>query len=79
MPTYARWPWGAPVSKTRQELEAEYGEVWDVRQLAKDFVLTSIIGHEVIVRRRADGVVGRLAYQNHPRYFYRFIPAVVEG
>ncbi len=52
------------------------GSVWDMRQLAKDFVLTSIIGEYVIVRRGSDGVVGRLTYQNSPRYFYWFVPAV---
>lgn len=78
-PSHRRSSAGAWPVKTREELEAEYGEVWDVRQLAKAFVVTSIIGNEIVVRRRDDGVVGSLTYQNHPRYFFEFVPAAVDG
>lgn len=62
--------------KIREELEGECGQVWDVRELARDFVLTGIIGNVVVVRRRADDVVGRLTFQNAPRFFFLFEPAI---
>ena len=65
--------------RTREELEDEHGQVWDARELAKDFVLTAIIGLQVVVRRLADDAVGHLSYQNQPRFYYGFVPAATYG
>ncbi len=59
-------------SKTREELESEHGQVWDTAQLAKDFVITAIIGNTVVVRRKADDCVGTLRMQERPRLYYGF-------
>jgi hypothetical protein len=64
-----------PPPRTRTDLEQEFGEVWDTQELATEFVITSIIGLEVVVRRKADNVVGMLSYQNEPRLYYRFVEA----
>lgn len=58
--------------KTRETLEAEHGEVWNTRQLAQAFVVTAVIGNEIVVRRKSDNVVGVLSFQNCPRYYYGF-------
>jgi hypothetical protein len=64
-----------PPPRTRTDLEQEFGKVWDTQELATEFVITSIIGLEVVVRRKADNVVGMLSYQNEPRLYYRFVEA----
>ena len=64
-----------PTPRTRTDLEQEFGKVWDTQELATEFVITSIIGLEVVVRRKADNVVGMLTYQNEPRLFYRWVEA----
>lgn len=60
--------------RSREALQAEYGQVWDTRELARGFILTSIVGLTVIVRRKVDDVVGSLDYQNEPRLYYNFRP-----
>jgi hypothetical protein len=62
-------------SLSRVELEAKYGQVWNTRELAQQFTITSIIAPHVIVRRKADSVVGRMSFQNNPRYYHSFEPA----
>jgi hypothetical protein len=59
-----------PPPKTRQELEAEFGQVWDAAQLASTFVITAIIGDVVVVRRKADNRVGRLRFQTKPLFYF---------
>lgn len=61
-----------PPSKSREELEAEFGQVWDTAELAAQFIVTSIIDDKVVVRRKADGLVGTLHYQNEPRLYFGF-------
>ena len=39
-------------AKNRKELEAMYGRVWSVQEVAREFVITSIIGHTVVVRAK---------------------------
>jgi hypothetical protein len=60
------------MTKTRQELEARHGRVWDEEELAEEFVVTAIIGSTVVARRKADNVVGTLDYQNEPRFYFRW-------
>ena len=64
-----------PQPLTREELEARYGQVWGTRELAAQFVVTAIIGNQIIVRRKADNVVGRLTVQPQPRYYFDFKPS----
>jgi hypothetical protein len=59
---------------TRPELEALHGQVWDTPELIRDFEVAGFLAPYVVVRRRADGVVGSLEFQNRPRFFFRFVP-----
>jgi hypothetical protein len=61
-----------PPPRSRHELEAEFGTVWDTSQLAAAFVITALVGNEVVVRRKADDQVGTLRYQNDPRLYFDF-------
>ncbi len=50
-------------ARSRKELEAQYGRVWTADELAQEFVVTAIIPPSVVVRRRADNVVGSMEFQ----------------
>jgi hypothetical protein len=60
--------------RTRAELEAEYGEVWDEQELAVHFAVTAIIPPTYIVRR-SDGMIGSVVCQPRPRLFFNFRPS----
>lgn len=64
-----------PPPRSRDDLEREFGRVWDTQEVAAEFVITSIIGNEVVVRKKADSVVGTLSYQNEPRLYFRWVEA----
>jgi hypothetical protein len=59
---------------SREALEAEYGQVWDTRQLANDFEVVGFLAPLVVVRRKADGVKGSLEFQHTPRFYFNFAP-----
>ena len=65
--------------KSRGQLEAVRGQVWDTQELARDFVVTGFAAPLVAVRRKSDGVTGTLAYQPMPRLYFAFRPQVTEG
>ena len=56
----------------RTRLEAEYGQVWDTKQLQEDFAVTGFGAPYVIVTRKTDSVVGTLEFQHGPRYYFNF-------
>ena len=60
----------AQPAKSRSELEALHGRVWTVQDVAKDFIITSVLGHTVVVRRKDDDTVGTLEYQEGPPFLY---------
>ena len=59
-----------PIS--REELAARHGQVWDTVELAREFVVTGIIDGTLVLRRKADGTVGSMFYQNQPRFYFGF-------
>lgn len=61
-----------PPPRTRADLEQEFSNVWNTQELAHEFVITSIIGNTVIVRRKVDDQVGTLHFQNDPALYYGF-------
>lgn len=65
----------AQESLTRAELEAKYGRVLSTRELAREYLVVSIIGDRVVVRRKSDSVVGQMTFTNSPRYYHSFVPA----
>jgi len=58
----------------RQSLEAKFGKVWSAEELEQEFVVTAFVGSTVVVRRRADAVVGTLEFTNRPHLFFNFQP-----
>ena len=57
----------------RPGLEARHGQVWDAAELARDYVVEGFMAPFVVVRRKADGVVGSLMFQHHPRYYFDWV------
>ncbi len=56
----------------RRLLEKQYGQVWDTDELRKDFEVLSFCAPWVVVKRRADGVVGSIEFQHSPRLYWGF-------
>jgi len=57
----------------REGLESRVGQVWDTRELACDFVVLAYLAPFVVVRRKADGVIGSLEFQASPRFYFNFV------
>jgi len=58
--------------KERAELEVLYGQVWDTRELARDFIVLGFLSPYVVVQRKSDGVKGSLEFQPTPRFYHSF-------
>jgi hypothetical protein len=58
---------------TRAHLIAQYGQVWDPRELANDFEVIGFISPFVAVRRKADDCTGTLEFQCNPRFYFSFL------
>ena len=61
-------------TSSRDVLEKEHGRVWDTQELAKEFEVTGFMAPFVVVKRRADGVVGSMMFRHSPRYYFGFTP-----
>ena len=61
-------------AEARQQLLARHAEVWDTEELARDFELIGFAAPYVVVRRKADGEMGSLEFQHHPRFYFNFEP-----
>ena len=62
----------------RDDLAIRHGRVWDTSELAREFIVTAIIDATLVVRSKDDGQVGRMSYQNQPRYYYGYEPQTGE-
>ena len=58
------------VQAERDVLEAEHGRVWSTTELVTEFVVEGFMAPFVVVRRKADGAVGSLAFQHYPRFYF---------
>jgi hypothetical protein len=56
----------------REELERRHGRVWDLRQLATDFIVVGFMAPYIVVRRKSDGKVGSLEFQHLPRFYFKW-------
>lgn len=56
----------------REELEKEFGPVWDTDAMRAEFKTIGFGAPFVVVERRKDGVRGSLEFQHHPRYYHSF-------
>ena len=59
---------------SREALERQHGPVWDTQQLAQDFEVIGFLAPLVVVRRKADGVMGSLEFQHQPRFYFAWQP-----
>jgi len=59
-------------TSSRDVLEAEYGQVWDTQELAKDFEVTGFMAPYVVVKRKSDGAIGSLMFRHSQRYYFSF-------
>lgn len=59
--------------KIREDLETEFGKVWNDKELTNDFEVINFLAPYVIVKRRSDNVVGSLTFTHRPRFYFRFI------
>ena len=56
--------------RDRAALEAIYGQVWDTKELAQDFIVIGFMAPLIAVQRKADGVKGSLEFQHGPPRLY---------
>lgn len=58
----------------RSALEAQHGQVWDTKELSKDFTVNSFLAPFITVTRKSDGAKGSMQFQPRPRYYFGFQP-----
>ena len=58
---------------SREALAQKYGKVWNTEELGQDFEVTGFMAPLVVVKRKADGVMGTLTFQHQPRYYFDFV------
>ena len=63
-----------PKPRSREELAAQHGDVYDTAELARSFIVTAIINDQIVVRRKSDNLVGTMRYQDRPRLYFGFQP-----
>jgi hypothetical protein len=56
----------------RPTLGRRHGQVWDSRELSRDFVVIGYMAPFVVVHRKADGIRGSLEFQHHPRFHFNW-------
>jgi hypothetical protein len=60
---------------TREEMEAKHGQCWDTQELTRDFDMEGgFLAPFVVVRRKADGVLGVCRFRHMPRLYFDFRP-----
>lgn len=60
--------------KTREELEEEFGKVWDTRQMAQEFEPLGFQAPVLVATRRDTGEKGSLFFQHSPRFYFSWVP-----
>jgi hypothetical protein len=58
--------------RSRADLEAAHGLVWDTAELSADFEVLGFAAPFVVVVRKSDGAKGSLQFQHLPRFYYAF-------
>lgn len=60
------------MGQDRESLEAEYGKVWDTKELQRDFEVKGFMAPFVEVLHKESGKLGSLAFQHYPRFYFSF-------
>lgn len=58
---------------TRNSLTSQYGQVWNTKELSRDFTAEGFLAPYVIVRRKSDGQRGSLEFRHDPRFYFNFV------
>lgn len=66
-------------TRDREALEADFGKVYDTKELMAEFEVRSFSAPFVCVTRRKDNVRGSICFQNNPRFYWGFEPYPVIG
>jgi hypothetical protein len=64
--------------RSRELLEAKFGQVWDPDQLQEEFDVVGFRAPFVVATRRSDHRLGSLLFQNAPRFYFAFVPDGIE-
>ena len=57
----------------RLTIEKERGQVWNTKELQKDFTVLGFASPCVLVIRKSDGVKGTLEFTHQPRFYFDFV------
>lgn len=58
----------------REKLEEAHGQVWDTKEMTRDFGVTGFMAPLVVVKKKDTGEVGSLMFQHSPRYYWGWTP-----
>lgn len=58
---------------TRESLQAQYGQVWDMEELSREFSVEGFLAPYVVLRRKSDGVRGSMEFRHQPRFYFNFV------
>jgi hypothetical protein len=60
--------------RTREDLAAQYGDVWDTGEMSAKFRVKSFLAPFVVVEEHGpDGRIGTLEFQHYPRFYHSFV------
>ena len=59
----------------RTRLESEYGQVWDTKELTRDFEVKAFLAPFVSVKKKDTGENGTMLFQHFPRFYFKFNPS----
>jgi hypothetical protein len=62
------------ITAERTRLEEKYGQVWDVTEVSKDFMIKGFMAPYVVVEKKPDRQKGSLMFQHSPRFYFNFQP-----
>jgi hypothetical protein len=60
---------------SREELEAEFVQVWATDELRETFTVDGFLAPYVSGTRKIDGAKGSLMFQHEPRFYFSFAVA----
>ena len=59
----------------RVQLEKIYGQVWNTKELTRDFEVKAFLAPYVSVKKKDTGENGTLLFQHKPRFYFEFNPS----
>ena len=54
----------------REELESEYGQVWNTEELTEDFTVESFTAPYIVATQKSTGDRGTLMFSHSPRFYF---------